>query len=270
MSAQQVSPRSLPPGAGAGPRRHGDRLSRRGDEPRALVALKVIAPDLATDPEFRARFEREARTAAGLDHPNVVPVRRGEAEPLPFSMSTWRHRPQGAAQGARQARIRRRPRSRRRWRPPSTRPTRAASSTATSSRGTSCWRRPRRAAITPTSPTSASRRTRATRPSASQTGQWVGTVDYISPEQVSGRPIDAWRRLLAGVRAVPGAHRPPPTRALTSTRSTRCQSRRPRWTARPRPWGPPSTRDPAAMAGAGPALSVGGRPRAPARPHAGS
>ena len=38
------------------------------------VALKVITPDLSGDPGFRMRFEREARLAASIDHPNVVPV----------------------------------------------------------------------------------------------------------------------------------------------------------------------------------------------------
>ena len=38
------------------------------------VALKVIAPQLAGDPSFRERFARETRIAAGLEHPNVVPV----------------------------------------------------------------------------------------------------------------------------------------------------------------------------------------------------
>src|SRR4051794_17721919 len=38
------------------------------------VALKLIAPQLARDPVFRARFERECRIAAALDHPNVVPI----------------------------------------------------------------------------------------------------------------------------------------------------------------------------------------------------
>ena len=38
------------------------------------VALKVIADSLATDGDFRARFEREARLSASLDHPNVLPV----------------------------------------------------------------------------------------------------------------------------------------------------------------------------------------------------
>ncbi len=38
------------------------------------VALKIIAPSLSDDADFRRRFEREARAAASLDHPNVVPV----------------------------------------------------------------------------------------------------------------------------------------------------------------------------------------------------
>jgi tRNA A-37 threonylcarbamoyl transferase component Bud32 len=38
------------------------------------VALKVIAGDRADDATFRARFVREARLAASLDHPNVIPV----------------------------------------------------------------------------------------------------------------------------------------------------------------------------------------------------
>src|ERR1700754_2749544 len=39
-----------------------------------VVALKVIAPELVEDGEIRARFLREARAAARIDHPNVIPV----------------------------------------------------------------------------------------------------------------------------------------------------------------------------------------------------
>ncbi|HEX4936980.1 MAG TPA: serine/threonine-protein kinase, partial [Gemmatimonadaceae bacterium] len=39
-----------------------------------LVALKVLPPALAGDPAVRERFVREARTAAQLSHPNIVPV----------------------------------------------------------------------------------------------------------------------------------------------------------------------------------------------------
>jgi len=38
------------------------------------VALKLIAPGLADDPEFRARFVREARAQASVDSPHVVQV----------------------------------------------------------------------------------------------------------------------------------------------------------------------------------------------------
>jgi serine/threonine-protein kinase len=38
------------------------------------VALKVIAPHISSDEEFANRFMREARIAVTLEHPNVVPV----------------------------------------------------------------------------------------------------------------------------------------------------------------------------------------------------
>ena len=38
------------------------------------VALKVLRPELADDPEFVARFRREARLQASLEHPNVLEV----------------------------------------------------------------------------------------------------------------------------------------------------------------------------------------------------
>jgi serine/threonine-protein kinase len=38
------------------------------------VAIKLIADDRAEDQAFRARFEREAQLTASIDHPNVIPV----------------------------------------------------------------------------------------------------------------------------------------------------------------------------------------------------
>jgi len=38
------------------------------------VALKLIAPELADDDRFRGRFLKESRLAASLDHPNVIPI----------------------------------------------------------------------------------------------------------------------------------------------------------------------------------------------------
>ncbi len=38
------------------------------------VAIKVIAPGLVTGPDMVERFKREARTAASLSHPNIIPI----------------------------------------------------------------------------------------------------------------------------------------------------------------------------------------------------
>jgi serine/threonine-protein kinase len=39
-----------------------------------VVALKLLAPNLGDDPGFRARFEREGQVQAALDHDHIVPV----------------------------------------------------------------------------------------------------------------------------------------------------------------------------------------------------
>ncbi len=47
------------------------------------VALKLMAPGLASDPVFRARFESECRLAAAIDHPhagNVLVAARDDGE----------------------------------------------------------------------------------------------------------------------------------------------------------------------------------------------
>jgi serine/threonine protein kinase len=41
---------------------------------RRKVALKILAPTLADDDLFRRRFDRESQSAANLDHPNIIPV----------------------------------------------------------------------------------------------------------------------------------------------------------------------------------------------------
>src|SRR5579885_2008601 len=38
------------------------------------VAIKVLPPDVAFNPDVRTRFIREAQTAAQLSHPNIVPI----------------------------------------------------------------------------------------------------------------------------------------------------------------------------------------------------
>ena len=54
------------------------------------VALKLISPKLAADPLFRERFQRESRLAASIDHPNVIPVyEAGEANGSLFISMRW-------------------------------------------------------------------------------------------------------------------------------------------------------------------------------------
>jgi hypothetical protein len=54
------------------------------------VALKLVAPERAADPSFRARFEREARVAAAIEHPNVIPVyEAGEEDGRLYLLMRW-------------------------------------------------------------------------------------------------------------------------------------------------------------------------------------
>ena len=49
------------------------------------VAIKVLSDTIASDPEFLARFRREARMAASLSHPNLIGVYDyAEAEERPY------------------------------------------------------------------------------------------------------------------------------------------------------------------------------------------
>jgi serine/threonine protein kinase len=44
------------------------------------VAIKVLPPDMSHDTKLIPRFHQEARTAARLDHPNIIPIYRVESE----------------------------------------------------------------------------------------------------------------------------------------------------------------------------------------------
>src|SRR4029453_4190049 len=54
-------------GMGGGCRAREGRLGR-------VVAIKVLRRDLAADPDRIERFEREARSASALNHPNIVTI----------------------------------------------------------------------------------------------------------------------------------------------------------------------------------------------------
>ena len=54
--------------------RHGRRLPRRAHELDRKVALKLLPATIADDEDFRARFLRESKLAAAIDHPNIIPI----------------------------------------------------------------------------------------------------------------------------------------------------------------------------------------------------
>ena len=53
------------------------RLSRQ-------VAIKILRSDLAKDPAFVSRFRKEAKAAAGLNHPAIVAVYDSGEDPAPY------------------------------------------------------------------------------------------------------------------------------------------------------------------------------------------
>ena len=55
-----------------------------------VVALKCISPEFAQEEAFTARFMRESRLAASIDHPNVIPIyQSGEADGRLFVTMRW-------------------------------------------------------------------------------------------------------------------------------------------------------------------------------------
>ena len=44
------------------------------------VAIKVLPPDFSSDPQVIKRFQQEAKTAAKLDHMNIIPIYRVESD----------------------------------------------------------------------------------------------------------------------------------------------------------------------------------------------
>jgi serine/threonine protein kinase len=52
----------------------GEVWRARDERLNRTVAVKILPPDLANDPQRRARFEQEARSLGALNHPNIVAV----------------------------------------------------------------------------------------------------------------------------------------------------------------------------------------------------
>jgi streptogramin lyase/predicted Ser/Thr protein kinase len=157
------------------------------------VALKLITPDLGDDEEFRERFKRESKMAASIEHPHVIPVHEaGEADGRLFISMRYIEGTdlrtmiieQGRVEPARASRILSQV---------------ASALDAAHARGL-VHRDIKPGNVLIASEGDADHAFLTdfglTKQSGSQsgltrTGTWVGTLDYIAPEQIMGGHVDA-------------------------------------------------------------------------------
>ncbi|MFC5721678.1 serine/threonine-protein kinase [Streptomyces gamaensis] len=160
-----------------------------------VVALKLLAPELARNDTFRRRFDHESRTAAALDHPHIVPVfEAGEADGLLYIAMRYVPGQDLRALLDREGRL------------PFEVACRIAAQTASAldaahahdlvhrdvkpgnvliAEGTDADR-PEHVYLTDFGLTKKS----LSLTGFTSVGQFVGTLDYVAPEQISGKPVD--------------------------------------------------------------------------------
>ena len=68
-SGSRLGPYEIQSAIGAGGM--GEVYKARDTRLDRTVAIKVLPESLASDPQFRERFDREARTISQLDHPHI-------------------------------------------------------------------------------------------------------------------------------------------------------------------------------------------------------
>ncbi|MCK7625517.1 serine/threonine protein kinase [Streptomyces sp. RS10V-4] len=159
------------------------------------VALKLLAPELARNDTFRKRFAHESRVAAAIDHPHIVPVfEAGETEGLLYLAMRYVQGRDLRALLDRDGRL------------PLDTTCRIALQVASAldaahahdlvhrdvkpgnilvAEGTDTDR-PEHVYLTDFGLTKKS----LSLTGFTSVGQFVGTLDYVAPEQISGRPVD--------------------------------------------------------------------------------
>jgi hypothetical protein len=157
------------------------------------VALKLIAPEASADEVFAKRFAEESRIAASIEHPNVVPIyAAGEEKGVPFIAMRYVAGADLARRLAREGRLE---------------SATAVELIAQVGNGLDAihaagliHRDVKPANVLLSGGEGAEHayitdfgvaRNVATESGLTQTGRFVGTLDYVAPEQISGSEIDA-------------------------------------------------------------------------------